>query len=71
MKLGRLDRDYFTAKFNVDVAEKFAAPLDKLERDGMLKLEASGIQLTRAGLLRVDTLLPEFYDPVHHGARYT
>jgi len=71
MKLGRLDREYFSGKFNVDVAQKFAAPLEKLERDGMLKMDASGIQLTRTGLLRVDTLLPEFYDPVHHGARYT
>ena len=30
-----------------------------------------GATLTRQGLLRVDTLLPEFYDERYQNARYT
>jgi hypothetical protein len=29
------------------------------------------VELTRTGLLQVDRLLPEFFEPAHRGARYT
>ena len=34
-------------------------------------LERDRIELTRAGLLRVDGLLPAFFEPEHQGIRYT
>ncbi len=37
----------------------------------MLELGEREARLTRRGLLRVDTLLPEFYDPAFRGGRYT
>jgi oxygen-independent coproporphyrinogen-3 oxidase len=71
LKLGRLDRSYFVDKFGVDLADRFAAALDRLERRGMLSVENGEIRLTRQGLLRVDSLLPEFYEARYQGARYT
>ena len=37
----------------------------------MLAIDGETIRLTREGLLRVDSLLPELYDPEFRGARYT
>jgi oxygen-independent coproporphyrinogen-3 oxidase len=71
LKLGRLERSYFRDKFGVDVVERFADAFDRLEERGMLEVEREHVLLTRAGLLRVDTLLPELYAPVYRGARYT
>ncbi len=47
-------------------------PLSSLDEDGYLA-EASRdiVSLTRAGLLRVDSLLPRFFQPKHAGIRYT
>ena len=38
---------------------------------GMLEDGTEEIRLTRQGLLRVDSLLPEFYAERYRGARYT
>ena len=37
----------------------------------MLEVKDGSVELSRQGLLRVDTLLPEFYDDRYFGARYT
>ncbi|MDX1502699.1 MAG: coproporphyrinogen-III oxidase family protein [Thermoanaerobaculia bacterium] len=71
MKLGRVEAAPFRAKFGSDILEEFAAPLARLEARGMLEVEADAIRLTREGLLRVDTLLPELYDDEHRNSRYT
>ena len=71
MKLGRVSREYFQQKFEVDIKEEFAGPLERLESQGWLAVEDQRIRLTRKGLLRVDSLLPEFYDPPYRGSRYT
>jgi oxygen-independent coproporphyrinogen-3 oxidase len=72
MKLGRVDLDYFRRKFDTDVAQEFAPALAALEERGMLRVIASReIRLTRQGLLRVDALLPSFYDARYQGTRYT
>jgi oxygen-independent coproporphyrinogen-3 oxidase len=46
--------------------------LTSLRESGFLS-EASSemVVLTRAGLLRVDSLLPQFFQPQHAGIRYT
>jgi oxygen-independent coproporphyrinogen-3 oxidase len=71
LKLGRIGSGYFRDKFGVDILERYAQPFAKLEERGMLRVLDDGIELSRQGLLRVDTLLPEFYDERYRGARYT
>ena len=71
MKTGRIERDYFRRKFDVDVVERFAAPLERLEAQGLLTIGDAEVRLTRGGLLRVDQLLPEFYDSHYRHSRYT
>ena len=71
MKTGRIDRAYFQGKFGVDVVERFAEPLRKLESQELLEIGEGEIRLTRGGLLRVDQLLPEFYAPDYRDSRYT
>jgi oxygen-independent coproporphyrinogen-3 oxidase len=71
LKLGHLRPAYFSEKFGVDVSEKFAEPLERLASRSMLGTAGGEIRLTRAGLLRVDQLLPEFYAPEYRNARYT
>jgi len=70
LKLGRLDPDYFRDKFSVDIRQRFEGPFETLRRQGMLTLSNGRIALTRQGLLRVDFLLPEFYDAEYRNARY-
>ena len=71
LKLGRIGTAYFQEKFGVDVLERFAKPFAKHQESGMLELRDGEVELTRKGLLQVDTLLPEFYEEQYYGARYT
>lgn len=73
LKLGKIRPSYFRAKFNVDILKIYADAYQKLQNDGMLviKSESDEIQLTERGLLRVDSLLPEFYAPEYQNTRYT
>jgi oxygen-independent coproporphyrinogen-3 oxidase len=72
LKLGRVRPRYFSDKYDVDILRHFEAPLHSLDQDGYLA-EASRdiVSLTRAGLLRVDSLLPRFFQAKHAGIRYT
>jgi oxygen-independent coproporphyrinogen-3 oxidase len=69
LKLGRVSRDYFARKFDVDVARRFAPGLDALARQGLAMVDAEAVRLSRDGLLQVDRLLPEFFEPEHRVAR--
>jgi oxygen-independent coproporphyrinogen-3 oxidase len=72
LKLGRVRPTYFAEKYGVDILDQFNAPLQSLKRDGYVdKADAEIVSLTRAGLLRVDSLLPRFFQPRHSGLRYT
>ncbi len=72
LKLGSIRPAYFQQKYSVDVLERFADPLASLAADGFLEAAtAEAVSLTRAGLLRVDALLPRFFLPQHVGRRYT
>ncbi len=71
LKLGRICPSYFDNKFGADILQQFAAPLNKLQDQGMLEIEDDLIRLTPEGLLRVDSLLPEFYSAEFQHARYT
>lgn len=70
-KLGRIEVDYFRHKFAADIRQVFAGSIERLESQGFLTVTDQELRLTRKGLLRVDSLLPEFYEPTHRGARYT
>jgi oxygen-independent coproporphyrinogen-3 oxidase len=72
LKLGSLRPVYFQQKYGVDVLARFRDPLASLQAEGFLKSATpEAIALTRAGLLRVDALLPRFFLPEHLGRRYT
>ncbi len=71
LKLGQVRGDYFRRKFGADILQEFAGPLERLAAEGMLRPDGDGVRLSRKGLLRVDSLLPEFYDNRYRDARYT
>ena len=71
MKLGRLRLEYFRQKFGIDPLVTFRAPLEELRTRGLLETSEDEIVLSRAGLLRVDSLLPSFFESRFQGARYT
>lgn len=71
MKKGLLDVGYFRDKFGVDIIEHWADEWRQYADDEYLSFDANEVRLTRAGLLRVDGLLPAFFEPEHRGVRYT
>jgi oxygen-independent coproporphyrinogen-3 oxidase len=70
LKLGRAPADHFRRRFGVDVTEVFAQPLRPLVAEGLLVTDASGVTLTRAGLLQADHLIRAFFRPDHQVDRY-
>ncbi len=71
LKTGRLDAGYFLAKFGVEVRDVFRGAFDSLQKEGLLEGGNGEIRLTRDGLLRVDSLLPRFFESEYQGIRYT
>jgi oxygen-independent coproporphyrinogen-3 oxidase len=71
LKLGRISGDYFRNKFEVDIFETFRQAFDRLEKRRMLHRSRGAVELSRTGLLQVDSLLPEFFDSQYRNARYT
>ncbi|MDJ0838913.1 MAG: coproporphyrinogen-III oxidase family protein [Acidobacteriota bacterium] len=71
MKLGYLYTAYFQEKYGVDILEKFQDQFAMHKENGMLDFGNGKVTLTRAGLLRVDSLLPAFYDAKYQNTRYT
>jgi len=72
LKLGCVRPPYFSDKYGVDILRHFEAPFNSLVEAGYVA-EANDeiVSLTRAGLLRIDALLPRFFQPRHAGLRYT
>jgi oxygen-independent coproporphyrinogen-3 oxidase len=71
LKTGRLDAGYFRNKFGVEIVREFAEGFSSLVAEGLAQVEGDDIRLSREGLLRVDSLLPRFFEPEHRGIRYT
>lgn len=71
LKRGYLDGDYFQSKFSVDIFDHWSAVWTGYEREGWATLSEGRAELTRDGLLRVDGLLPAFFEPEHRDVRYT
>ena len=71
LKKGYLDRNYFRKKFQQDVVEQWSAEWQQHVENGYATVNDERIELTREGLLRVDSLLPVFFEASHQGIRYT
>src|SRR5438552_2206610 len=70
LKLGHISRAYFRQKFGVELSERFAEPMARLQDWGFLSVDGDAVRLNREGLLQVDRLLHEFFLPEHRNARY-
>jgi oxygen-independent coproporphyrinogen-3 oxidase len=71
LKLGRVDPSYFERKFGADIRVEFADAFHSLQQEGYIEPGGGEVRLTREGLLRIDSLLPLFFEPEHRGTRYT
>ena len=71
LKLGEVDAGRFRRKFGVEIITNFQPVYEKLCELGLLTIEGDRVRVTRAGLLRVDEMLPEFFESSHRGTRYT
>jgi oxygen-independent coproporphyrinogen-3 oxidase len=73
LKRGYLNVAYFRSKFGVDIIDTWAATWDDYFEDGLLTVdhEQDRIELTRQGLLQIDSLLPAFFEPQYQGVRYS
>lgn len=71
LKLGRLSAAYFREKFDVEIARLFGDVFESLTAEGLAEVCGDRIELTRKGLLRVDGLLPRFFEPQFRSVRYT
>lgn len=71
LKTGRLDVAYFRDKFEVDIVEHWRPQWDELTAEQFAEVRDDCIALKGKGLLRVDALLPAFFEPEHQGVRYT
>lgn len=71
LKTCAIDAGYFRDKFGVEVLQDWRDVWQEYLGDGYLTIDGDQVTLTRAGLLRVDALLPAFFEPEHQGVRYT
>ena len=60
-KLGTVRPSYFREKFNTDIRQQFALPLQSLQQRNYLEVGDNSLRLSREGLLQVDRLLPDFF----------
>lgn len=71
LKRGYLDAGYFRQKYGVEIVDRWRDQWQQYEEEQWLAVDGDSIRLTREGLLRVDSLLPPFFEPEHRGVRYT
>jgi oxygen-independent coproporphyrinogen-3 oxidase len=70
LKLGRVRAPYFLEKFQVNVRERFVDQWADLVKRGLGSWNSDSFELTRAALLKVDTLLHAFFLTQHQNSRY-
>lgn len=70
MKLGRVESRPFLDRFGVRVTHRWRDALTLFQERGLLEFDEHSIELTREGLLRVDSLLHAFFLPEHTKVRY-
>ena len=69
-KLGSVRPQYFREKFGIDIAARYRSILDGWESEGILQKQTDQWTLSRDALLRVDSLLYQFFLPQHRDAKY-
>ena len=70
LKTGRIKTGYFLGKFGVDVWDEFRPVYQRMADKKLLERNNGLIQLTRQGILEIDELLPEFFEPELKSVRY-
>jgi oxygen-independent coproporphyrinogen-3 oxidase len=70
MKLGRVGAPYFLEKFGVAVEQRFERQWGGLAEKGLGAWSGGVFTLTRDALLKVDSLLHDFFLPQHQNSRY-
>ena len=73
LKRGYLNAAYFDRKFGVDILDRWSEIWNGYEQEDFCVVDRGQrrIQLTRKGLLQVDSLLPAFFEEQFQGVRYT
>ncbi len=71
LKLGEVPIALFHERFGLNTVVQFYATLRMFANEGWLTVSDEAVRLTRRGLLRVDRLLPRFYDSRFQDVRYT
>lgn len=71
LKKGYLDLAYFQQKFGCNIVDEWQEAWQDYEAAGYVTISDTRVELTRQGLLRVDALLPAFFEPQFRDVRYT
>lgn len=71
LKRGFIKPSDFVKKYGVDPYQHWQPIWDKYVEEGLVTLEDDQVNVTRRGLLRVDSLLPAFFESEHQNVRYT
>jgi oxygen-independent coproporphyrinogen III oxidase len=71
LKTGGIDAGYFRQKFGEEILGEFREGFQSLVEEGYATIDGDRVNLTRTGLLRVDSLLPRFFEPQFRNIRYT
>lgn len=71
LKEGHLSAGPFQEKFGVNIMEEFSEAFSNQQAAGYLQVNGDQVNLTRKGLLQVDSLLPEYFEEEHRAVRYT
>jgi oxygen-independent coproporphyrinogen-3 oxidase len=71
MKEGHIEAGPFAKKFGVNILKEFHQAFDNQSAAGYLTVDGDRVELTRKGLLQVDSLLPEYFEEEHRAIRYT
>ena len=70
LKAGKLDIGYFQQKYGIDIWSEFRPVYEDLSAKELLERVNGYVELTRRGLLEVDSFLPEFFEPELRTVRY-
>ena len=72
LKLGSIQPSYFKNKYNIDIRDRFSKVWTSLDDNGyLINTDNNIIFLSRDGLLKVDSYLPQFFLAEHRDIRYT
>ena len=69
-KLGKVNREYFEKKFDVDLKKRYGRLFQTWKEMGDLIEDGDEYRLSRDALLRVDSKLHDLFLPQHQDSRY-